>query len=344
MTDKTTSIERAAAMLGQASPESAIERAARLMEQAKLDPSRIDPPRLDNLQNPNLPLDLNVLNPGAARGGMAARQRESFAPPLSDRDKPTESKPITIDFESMSRRGLLSPLGEKTRIAEEYRLIKRFVLAKAFGRSGGRAENDNLVMVTSAKPREGKTFTATNMAISIALERDVHVLLVDADLVRPAVMKTLGVTAERGLIELLADPSLDVSDVMLRTNIDRFSLLPAGNFHHMSPELITSERMARLCSDLATRYPDRIIMFDSPPLLATSEPTMLARLVGQIVFVVEAERTSEIAVRSALELIADCPDVMMVLNKARAGLGTQNFGSYYSYYGRRKQKQKQKRK
>ena len=141
MTDKTTSIERAAAMLGQSSPESAIERAARLMEQAKLDPSRVDPPRLDNLQNPNLPLDLDVLNQGAARGGMAARQRESFASPLTDRDKPAESKPITIDFESMSRRGLLSPLGEKTRIAEEYRLIKRFVLAKAFGRTGGRARN-----------------------------------------------------------------------------------------------------------------------------------------------------------------------------------------------------------
>jgi receptor protein-tyrosine kinase len=338
MTDKTTSIERAAAMLGQTPAESAIERAARLMEQAKLQPTR-----LEGLHGTSVPLDLDVLNQSAApaRGIATPRPQEAFSPPpFTDRLRPTESKPITIDFEAMSRRGLLSPLGEKTRIAEEYRLIKRFLLAKAFGRNGGRAESDNLVMVTSAKPREGKTFTAINMAISIALERDVHVLLVDADLVRPTVMKTLGLSSDRGLIELLADPSLDVSDVMLRTNIDRFSLLPAGNFHHMSPELITSERMARLCHDLATRYPDRVIIFDSPPLLATSEPTMLARLVGQIVYVVEAERTSEVAVRSALELIADCPDVMMVLNKARAGLGTQNFGSYYSYYGRRKQKRK----
>ena len=193
-------------------------------------------------------------------------------------------------------------------------------------------------MVTSAKPREGKTFTAVNLAISIALERDVHVLLVDADLVRPSVLKVLGVSADRGLIELLEDPRLDLSDVMLRTNVEKFSLLPSGNFHHMSPELITSERMAVLANDLAARYPDRVIILDSPPLLATSEPTMLARLVGQIVFVVEAERTSDVAVRSALELISDVPDVMMVLNKSRAGVGSQHFGSYYSYYGKRKKR------
>ena len=330
MADKTTSIERAAAMLGQLPDESAIERAARVMEQA----------RAESGPGGVLPLDMETLTEPDLHTGMSGRPTQPFTAPTRPfvPGQPTESRQATIDFESMSRRGLLSPLGEKTRIAEEYRLIKRFVLAKAFGRAGGRAENDNLVMVTSAKPREGKTFTAINLAVSIALERDVHVLLVDADLVRPMVTKTLGLQADRGLIELLADPSMDVSDVMLRTNVDKLSLLPAGTFHHMSPELITSDRMARLSSDLATRYPDRVIIFDSPPLLATSEPTMLARLVGQIIFVVEAERTSEAALRSALELIADCSDVMMVLNKARAGIGTQNFGSYYSYYGRKRKR------
>lgn len=310
MDDKATSIERAAALLNQAAGETAIERAARVLTEARPDPIPSEP----------LPLD----------------PEPAVAPRPRNEPRPGVSKPVTIDFDAMTRRGLLSPLGEKSRLAEEFRLIKRFVLAKAFGRSGGQKERDNLVMVTSSKPREGKTFTAVNLAISIALERDVHVLLVDADLVRPQVLRVLGVEADRGLIELLEDSRLDVSDVMLRTNIEKFSLLPAGNFHHMSPELITSERMASLANDLASRYPDRVIIFDSPPLLATSEPTMLARLVGQVIFVVEAERTSEIAVRSALELISDVPDVMMVLNKARAGIGTQQFGSYYSYYGKRK--------
>lgn len=329
MTDKTTSIERAAAMLGRAAEESAVERAARLMEQG----------RIDGGQGNGLAPGVGVLDQD--QGPPARSWRADPDGPVrrpAPGKKGGESRTVEIDFEAMTRKGLLSPLGEKTRIAEEYRLIKRFVLAKAFGRPGGRLDNDNLVMITSAKPREGKTFTAINLAISIALERDVHVLLVDADLVRPTIMRTLGVQADHGLIELLEDPKLDVRDVMLRTNIDRLSVLPAGSFHHMSPELITSERMAQLANDLATRYPDRVIIFDSPPLLATSEPTMLARLVGQILFVVEAERTSEAAVRSALELIADCQDVMMVLNKARAGIGTQHFGSYYSYYGRKRKK------
>ena len=330
MTDKTTSIERAAAMLGRNAEESAVERAARLMEQG----------RMEGGQHADVLLDLGVLGQVEPDSGSLSWRADQAGAPVRPmpRKGATESRSTTIDFDAMSKKGLLSPLGEKTRVAEEYRLIKRFVLAKAFGRAGGRAENDNLVMITSAKPREGKTFTAINLAISIALERDVHVLLVDADLVRPTILRSLGLEAERGLIELLEDPKLDVSDVMLRTNIDRLSVLPAGSFHHMSPELITSERMAQLASDLATRYPDRVIIFDSPPLLATSEPTMLARLVGQIIFVVEAERTSEAAVRSALELISDCQDVMMVLNKARAGVGTQNFGSYYSYYGRKRRK------
>ena len=323
MADKITSIERAAAILDQAAGESAVERAARLLAGA----------RPEVVPDVAPPLDHAVV----ASPPRPFRDESRPAPGVA---KQTVSRSVTIDFDALSKRGLLSPLGEKTRIAEEYRLIKRFVLAKAFGRAGGQRQRDNLVMVTSSKPREGKTFTAVNLAISIALERDVHVLLVDADLVRPSILKVLGLPAERGLIELLEDRELDVSNVMLRTNVEKLSLLPAGTFHHMSPELITSERMAALANDLATRYPDRVIIFDSPPLLATSEPTMLARLVGQIVFVVEAERTSEVAVRAALELIADCPDVMMVLNKARSGLGTQHFGSYYSYYGRKHRKQR----
>ena len=316
MTEKTTSIERAAAILDQAAEASLVERAARRMAEARA---------------PGAPDELSADPASFVQAPRPLRETDTTAIA-----KQPESREVTVDFDVVSRRGLLSPQGEKTRTAEEFRLIKRFVLAKAFGRIDGRNERDNLLMVTSAKPREGKTFTAINLAISIALERDTRVLLGDADLVRPSILRALGVQADRGLIELLEDPTLDVSDVMLRTNIDKLTLIPAGRFHHMAPELITSDRMAAITSELASRYPDRVIIFDSPPLLATSEPTMLAQLVGQVIFVVEAERTSEVAVRAALELISDCPDMMMVLNKSRTGLGSQNFGSYYSYYGRQK--------
>lgn len=308
----TTSVERAAAMLGQ-TEESALDRAARLMEQ---------PVRAESA---NLPF------PDTDSAAQPIRDLEEQQPAAR------ESSRVEIAFEQLAQRGILSPLGEKTRTAEEFRMVKRRVLAGAFGRDGQQLERGNLVMVTSAKPREGKTFTAMNLAISIALEKDVHVLLVDADLVRPTVLRNFGITAERGLVELLEDPQMQVSEVMLRTNIDKLTLLPAGSFHHMAPELLASERMRALMDELATRYSDRIIIFDSPPLLATSEPTVLARQVGQIIFVVEAERTSEVGVRTALGLIADCPEVAMVLNKSRSVLGTHSFGSYYSYYGRERE-------
>lgn len=309
----TTSVERAAAVLAE-SDESAIERAARLLELQQAAPLRAEPANvaLSDVENAVSPI----------RPDEPARP-DGFG-----------SRRVEIAFERLAERGILSPLGEKTRTAEEFRLVKRRVLAGALGRDGQAVERGNLVMVTSAKPREGKTFTAINLAISIALEKDVHVLLVDADLVRPTVLRNFGLTAERGLVELLEDPQMQVGDVMLRTNIDKLSLLPAGSFHHMAPELLASERMRALMDELASRYHDRVIIFDTPPLLATSEPTVLARQVGQIVFVVESERTSEVAVRTALGLIADCPEVAMVLNKSRSVLGGHSFGSYYSYYGR----------
>lgn len=310
----TTSVERAAAMLGHAE-ETPLDRAARVME------------RQARAEHP--PANLPFADPDSALQPIRDFAEE---PP-----EPKESARVKIAVERLAQRGILSPLGEKTRTAEEFRMVKRRVLAGAFGRDGQQLPRGNLVMVTSAKPREGKTFTAINLAISIALEKDVHVLLVDADLVRPTVLRNFGVTADRGLVEVLEDPRLNVGDVMLRTNIDKLSLLPAGSFHRMAPELLASERMRTIMDELASRYSDRIIIFDSPPLLATSEPTVLARQVGQIIFVVEAERTSEVGVRTALGLIADCPEVAMVLNKSRSVLGTHSFGSYYSYYGRERE-------
>jgi exopolysaccharide/PEP-CTERM locus tyrosine autokinase len=187
-------------------------------------------------------------------------------------------------------------------------------------------------MVTSSREGEGKTFVAINLAMSLAAERDKKVLLIDADLSDPSILKRLGIRAERGLIDVLDDASIDLADVLLRTNVEGLSVLPAGHPHPLSTELLASARMEQFMSEIAQRYVDRVIVLDAPPVLATSESAALALHVGQIAFVVEASRTSQSAVKEALGLISICPDIGFVLNKAPFQFGATRFGSYYKSY------------
>ena len=187
----------------------------------------------------------------------------------------------------------------------------------------------NLVMVTSPLAEEGKTFCAINLAISIALEMDRTVLLVDADVAKPSIPAVLGVKAENGLMDMLFDRGIDLADVLCKTNIDKFTLLPAGTEHQHATELLASEAMSALLQEMAERYHDRIIIFDSPPLLAASEAGVLASRMGQIVMVVETGRTTETALKDALARIESCNVVGLLLNKGAAS----GPGYYYGGYG-----------
>ena len=185
-------------------------------------------------------------------------------------------------------------------------------------------------MVTSALPGEGKTFVAINLALSIALEIDSTVLLVDADVANPTVAKVMNLPRDKGLMDLLTSDRVDVADVLLRTNVDKLSLLPAGTPHPRATEMLASQAMANLVAEMASRYPDRILVFDSPPLLVTTEARVLASHMGQIIMVVESDRTSQTAVMRAIETIESCPIVLMVLNRAPRS----EIGNYYGYgYG-----------
>lgn len=167
-----------------------------------------------------------------------------------------------------------------------------------------------------------------NLALSIAMERDSTVLLVEGDPTRPALAEMLGIPPSRGLMDLLVDPTLDVSDVMMRTNLGRLSFIPAGTRQEHATELLASSVMEKLVEQLYERYPDRVILFDSPPLLAAPEPRVLAQHMGQIVYVVEAEQTAQSTVSEALSTIESCPVVLAVLNKS----SSRDDGYYYSYY------------
>jgi len=218
-------------------------------------------------------------------------------------------------------------------LASEFRVIKRPLIANAMNKGAAPVTNGNLIMVTSALPAEGKSFTAINLAISIAMELDNTVVLVDADVARPSVLNMLGLPPAEGLLDVVTANSLDISGVLLRTNIEKLSILPSGTQHPRATELLASEAMIRLLDDMAQRYPDRIIIFDSPPLLATTEARTLATHMGQIVVVVQAGETSQAAVKEALSTIEACPLKMMVLNQATQP-ASERYGYGYAYgYG-----------
>jgi receptor protein-tyrosine kinase len=186
-------------------------------------------------------------------------------------------------------------------------------------------------MVTSALSGEGKTFCAINLAMSIAAEIDRSVLLVDADVVQPNLLRRLGVPPMPGLLDLLADPALELSQLVAATNVPKLSILSAGTPNAMSTELLASEAMERLLASMAEDHPDRIVIFDAPPLLLTSEAQVLASRVGQVVMVVEAGRTPRQALAQAFAQLEACPVVMPLLNKTQHSALPLGYGYGYAH-------------
>jgi protein-tyrosine kinase len=240
----------------------------------------------------------------------------------------------SINLARLHRMGVVSPDAEKSKIAEEFRIIKRPLIANAFGQGAARVKRGNLIMITSSLPGEGKSFCAINLAISMAMEMDRTVLLIDADVAKPRIPEYLGIHADKGLLDVLQDKHLKLSDVMIKTDIAKLTILPAGRTYKRATELLASAAMTRLVEDIGNRYPDRIILFDSPPLLATSESSVLATHMGQIVMVVEAEKTSQEAVREALSHIQSCEVVGMLLNKTTPTPGADYYYGHYGSYGK----------
>src|SRR5579864_8830860 len=271
---------------------------------------------------------------GPAEPEDAAAQKIAPSPPREDSSGTSNGlgsqRQITIDFDRLRARGFALPQ-DHSPVAEEFRLIKRPLLSVALSDTLSGVENRNVIMVTSAAPNEGKTFVATNLAFSIASEHNTYVLLIDADVAKPSIPNLFGFDAEVGMLDAVADPKVDVGDVLIHTNIENLSILPAGRARPGMTELIASARMAHFVSEVSRRYADRVIIFDSPPVLARSEPSVLAKHVGQVVLVVEAERTSRTAIEDALTLIGRDRIGGVVLNKAPHIIGQEGFGQGYSY-------------
>lgn len=257
-----------------------------------------------------------------------ARKPDSppLPPPAELRRLSPQHAIIEVNRGALRLAGLLPPEGQERQIAEQFRQIKRPLIANATGRGGNRVPNGHLVMTASALPKEGKTFTSINLAMSLALDKDITVLLVDADVAKPHISRVFGVEKEPGLLDALKDPTIDVESLVIPTNIDGLSLLPAGMRTDVATELLSSAHMQTTVGRLAAGNPNRIILLDSPPLLLTTESRALATIVGQVVVVVCAGVTPQQAVLDAVGHVPKEKAIGLILNQTNVQVSE---GYYY---------------
>jgi protein-tyrosine kinase len=282
--------------------------------------------RLEELRHAGVDVAQGVDKPDAAPA------IESLPAPAPAAPRHSRSPPLELDLARLASEGFVTPDVPRSRIADEFRVIKRPLIANASPMGAVQIRNGNLVMVTSAMPGEGKSFCAVNLAMSIAMELDRTVLLVDSDVARPSLPRTLGVPRSGGLLDVLDDKSIDLNQQVLRTNVEKLTFLSSGRQHPRATEMLASDAMTDLLDELSNRYPDRIVIFDAPPLLVTTEARVLASRMGQIVFIVDAEHTLQSEVKRALATIEACPIKLLVLNKARTtGQGAYGYGYGYGY-------------
>ena len=255
-----------------------------------------------------------VRAPAPDRASAPAVAAKPAQPPAPLR-RIAQHAPIRVDRTHLRAAGLLAPEDQERQIADQFRQIKRPLIANASGRGSKKVPNGHLIMTASALPNEGKTFTSINLALSLAMEKDVTVLLVDADVSKRHISHIFGVDKEAGLLDALKDDTLDLESLIIPTDIPGLQLLPAGNRTSIATELLSSAHMDRTVARLGAHSPNRIVLLDSPPLLLTSESRALAAIVGQVVIVVNARTTPQQAVLDAVSHVPADKSVGFILNQ-----------------------------
>lgn len=285
----------------------------------------------------NLPATPRAMVPPNKR--TAVKGNQQFEVPSDDASEiaPRQAEPkveravalrgprVQIDRDVLEAEGLISPEAPVTGLLEEFRIVKRELLADA------RHSGDDLarrVLVCSPHAGEGKTYCATNLAIALATERDIEVILVDADVINPSVTRRLGVETGSGLMDALADKSLRPEDLVSPTDIKGLYILPAGTSSARDAEYLTSKRTGQVLDRLTRGAPNRFLIFDTPPALAASPAAELAAHVGQALLVVRADETSRAALDDAVQLLSACDDIKLLLNATQFSPSGRRFGDY----------------
>lgn len=285
---------------------------------------------------------LEAVPPVAALSGPPVAEPPAASPPQAEPPAlpPTQPAPTALPAPDIVYRtakvnradlidqGFVMPDAAITALAEEFRIVKRTLLLNAIGPTA--LPNGRRILICSAQANEGKTFCAVNLALSMANERDIEVLLIDGDFAKPTVLSTLGIEGPVGLMDALADPEVDVETLVIKTDVGNLSVLPSGKYTNEATELIAADRTRQIIERLSAK-PNRIILFDSPPALAASPASVLAYHVGQVLLVVRADKTGEAELRDAVLLLGGCEEIQLLLNGARFAPNARRFGSYYGY-------------
>lgn len=266
--------------------------------------------------------------PAAPVGGDAQQAHEFASPHPPEDASPSQRLVIALDRGALRSAGLLPPEPDASLLARQYRKIKHPLIAQAIGRGVPRAPKGYLIMISSAVAGEGKTFTSLNLALSLSREKDIKVLLVDADVAKPQLSLVLGVGQGPGLLDALRNTTVDVESLIRDTEVPTLSFLPAGVGSEEATELLSSTRMQQIAELLGRHDSRRLVVFDSPPLLQTTESPALAHVAGQILIVVRAEATPQPLLLDALSTLEGHPAVSLVLNQS-----TRSVASEYYYYG-----------
>lgn len=262
-----------------------------------------------------------VMAPAAPIASMQPRAHHSAA-----------TRVVEINRERLAAQNFIVPDGPVSGLSEEFRIVKRQLLLAARGGKGFDAlPHGERILVCSAHPNEGKTYCAINLALSMASEKDNRVLLVDADFAKPSVLSTLGIESGPGFMDALADDTVEAESFIIETDIEGLSILPAGTRTNQDTEYLAAARTAQIIDDLTRNDPSRIIIFDSPPALAASPASVLALHVGQVLMIVQADETTDSALRDALSLLSGCDHVQLLLNRAKFSPTGRKFGNYYGY-------------
>lgn len=266
-----------------------------------------------------------------------AREPEAVAEPVIVQPAPLPTTVFSGEFHPVDRdhlreQGMIVPDGITTGLMEEFRIVKRQLLVQAaeLARQGG-GKAAQRVLICSPHPGEGKTYCAVNLALAIAAEKESEVLLVDADFAKPSVLTVLGLPGGPGLMDALSDPSIDVADCVIRTDIPGLSVLPAGHTTNSDSEFLSSSRTAQVLARLTEGAANRMVIFDSPPALAASPAAELAKYVGQALLIVRADQTGKGSLDDAISLLSACPNIQLLLNATNFSPSGRRFGSYYGY-------------
>jgi exopolysaccharide/PEP-CTERM locus tyrosine autokinase len=252
-------------------------------------------------------------------------------PALTGGDSPAGRRRCKVDRASLREGGFILPDAPVGSLAEEFRIVKRQLLQAASGKTGVAEDKRQTILVCSAGANEGKTFCAVNLAISMANEKDLEVLLVDGDFSKPEILSILGLEGGPGLIDAIGDPDIDPESLIIETDIKRLSVLPAGKQANNVTELLASKRTRVVLDALIANHPKRIVIFDSPPALMASPASILAGKVGQIVMVVRADQTTESELREAVGLLSGCDRISLMLNGTGFTASGRRFGTYYGF-------------